>query len=68
MASFTVRDDDPRLVELEFRQDFTPDELVQYRHTFVKYDDNKSGALETFELNVMLTKLGRNVSEGTDTI
>jgi hypothetical protein len=59
MASFTVRDDDPRLVELEFRQDFTPEELVQYRHTFVKYDDNKSGALETFELNVMFEEWGQ---------
>ena len=57
--AFAVRDDDPRLVDLEFRQDFPPDELAQYRQTFVKYDANKSGALETFELNVMFEEWGQ---------
>eukprot|EP01102_Stenamoeba_stenopodia_P004155 TRINITY_DN1433_c0_g1_i1.p1 TRINITY_DN1433_c0_g1~~TRINITY_DN1433_c0_g1_i1.p1 ORF type:complete len:213 (-),score=80.11 TRINITY_DN1433_c0_g1_i1:160-798(-) len=57
--AFKVSDDDPRIVELEFKTDFTPKELEQYRATFVKYDKNKSNGLELFELNVMYEEWGQ---------
>jgi len=57
--AFKVRNDDPRLVELEFKQDFSAEDLKQYRETFTRYDTNKSGALETFELNVMFEEWGQ---------
>jgi hypothetical protein len=48
-----VSDSDPRIIELEFKGDFTPKELETYRETFIKYDKNNSKSLEIFELNVM---------------
>jgi Ca2+-binding EF-hand superfamily protein len=49
---------DPRLIEIEFKTDFTQKELEQYREWFVKYDKNKSGELELFELNIMYEEMG----------
>ena len=49
---------DPRLIEIEFKGDFSQQELEQYREWFVKYDKNKSGELELFELNIMYEEMG----------
>lgn len=62
---------DPRLVEVEFKNDFTKEELAMWRDWFVKvfiascifiltpqYDKNKSGELELFELNIMYEEMG----------
>eukprot|EP01114_Cavostelium_apophysatum_P001349 TRINITY_DN11151_c0_g1_i1.p1 TRINITY_DN11151_c0_g1~~TRINITY_DN11151_c0_g1_i1.p1 ORF type:complete len:176 (+),score=66.57 TRINITY_DN11151_c0_g1_i1:119-646(+) len=57
MAS-NLKELDPRLIEIEFKNDFTQKELEHYRGLFQKYDKNKSGELELFELNIMYEDLG----------
>ncbi|KAL6066540.1 apoptosis-inducing factor [Balamuthia mandrillaris] len=59
MAHLLISDSDPRVVELEFKNDFSAEELKQYRETFQKYDENHSGELELFELNVLYEHMGQ---------
>lgn len=49
---------DQKLIEVEFKNDFTQSELDKFRAMFNKYDANKSGELELFELNVMYEEMG----------
>ncbi|PRP79781.1 EF-hand domain-containing protein D2-like [Planoprotostelium fungivorum] len=58
MASDELKKLDPRLVEIEFKNDFTQKELEQYREWFTRFDQNKSGELELFELNIMYEDMG----------
>jgi len=43
---------------VEFKSDFSVEDLKTYRDWFLKYDANKSGELEIFELNVMYQEMG----------
>lgn len=45
------------LIETEFPE-FTKEELLNFRENFMKYDENNSGELEIFELNVMFQHWG----------
>jgi len=58
MSAVSPKDLDPRLVEVEFKSDFSVEDLKTYRDWFLKYDANKSGELEIFELNVMYQEMG----------